>query len=62
MSDQTSTPAQRDEITRQLASWLATPEGIAALREALEQITRTVVELQGERELDAQTVERPITL
>lgn len=62
MSDQTTTSAQRDEIKRQLASWLATPEGTDALRAALEQITRTVVELQDERELDAQTVERSITL
>lgn len=62
MSDQTSTPEKLDEITRRLASWLATPEGVDALREVLERIFKTAADLQVERELDAQAVERPVTL
>lgn len=61
MSEQTTTPDKLDEITRRLASWLATPEGSEALREVLERIFKTAADLQIERALDVRSVERPVT-
>jgi hypothetical protein len=62
MSDQTSKPEKLDEITKRLQHWLATPEGAEALRDVLDRIFKTAADLQDERELDAQAVERPVTL
>lgn len=62
MSDHASKPALLEEVGKQLAAWLATPEATNALREVVERIVKTASELQVERELDAQAVERPVTL
>lgn len=62
MSQQMSTPEGLEEIAKRFANWLATPEGVQALGDVLERISKTASDLQLERELDAQALERPVTL
>ena len=62
MSIQPSGVEKAGKIAKQLQTWLATMEGAEALRDTLERIDKTATDLQGERELDAQALERSVTL
>ncbi len=61
MADQPK-PETVEEIAKRFAEWMSTPEGVEALRTALENIFKAAAELQSERQLDAQAVERPVTV
>lgn len=49
-------------LAEQLRVWLATEDGAAAFRRALDDIATAVAELRAAREADTATIERPMTI
>lgn len=50
------------DVAECLRAWLASEEGVVALRKTLDDIAVILTELRAARAVDAETIEHPMTL